>query len=129
MRFECMGNHADSIHVYEENAHELLMRRHQFLPVRSLVYLGSRYTLSKMLAYIVIFINTITMCELLNSLVTIVSGGRGSCHIIIWKRSKKFMHMHIKLITQPPTLLDCRGQVFLQQENISPVAGDGKIAV
>ena len=33
-----VGNHADGIHVYEEDAHQLLMRCHQFLPTKSLVY-------------------------------------------------------------------------------------------
>ena len=38
-----IGNHADGIHVYEEDAHQLLMRCHQFLPTKSLVYLDPPY--------------------------------------------------------------------------------------
>ena len=42
-RLERIGNHAGGIHVYEEDAHQLLMRCHQFLPVKSLVYLDPPY--------------------------------------------------------------------------------------
>ena len=43
LRLERIGKHADSIHVYEEDAHQLLMRCHQFLPTKSLVYLDPPY--------------------------------------------------------------------------------------
>lgn len=42
-RLERIGNHADSIHVYEEDAYQLLLRCHQFLPAKSLVYLDPPY--------------------------------------------------------------------------------------
>lgn len=42
-RLERIGNHADGIHVYEEDAHQLLLRCHQFLPAKSLVYLDPPY--------------------------------------------------------------------------------------
>lgn len=38
-----IGAHADGIHVYEEDAHQLLLRCHQFLPAKSLVYLDPPY--------------------------------------------------------------------------------------
>jgi DNA adenine methylase len=43
LRLERIGTHADAIHVYEEDAHELLLRCHQFLPAKSLVYLDPPY--------------------------------------------------------------------------------------
>lgn len=43
LRLERIGTHADGIHVYEEDAHELLLRCHQFLPAKSLVYLDPPY--------------------------------------------------------------------------------------
>jgi DNA adenine methylase len=42
-RLERIGNHADRIHVYQEDAHQLLLRCHQFLPSKSLVYLDPPY--------------------------------------------------------------------------------------
>jgi len=42
-RLERIGTHADGIHVYEEDAHQLLLRCHQFLPAKSLVYLDPPY--------------------------------------------------------------------------------------
>ena len=42
-RLERIGAHAEGIHVYEEDAHQLLLRCHQFLPARSLVYLDPPY--------------------------------------------------------------------------------------
>lgn len=42
-RLERIGAHADGIHVYEEDAHQLLLRCHQFLPAKSLVYLDPPY--------------------------------------------------------------------------------------
>jgi DNA adenine methylase len=42
-RLERIGTHADGIHVYEEVAHQLLLRCHQFLPAKSLVYLDPPY--------------------------------------------------------------------------------------
>lgn len=42
-RLERIGNHAGAIHVYEEDAHQLLIRCHQFLPAKSLVYLDPPY--------------------------------------------------------------------------------------
>jgi len=42
-RLERIGRHSSSIHVYEEDAHELLLRCHQFLPAKSLVYLDPPY--------------------------------------------------------------------------------------
>jgi len=38
-----IGSHANNIHVYEEDAHQLLLRCHQFLPAKSLVYLDPPY--------------------------------------------------------------------------------------
>ena len=43
LRLERIGKHAGGIHVYEEDAHQLLMRCHQFLPTKSLVYLDPPY--------------------------------------------------------------------------------------
>jgi len=42
-RLERIGRHAQSIHVYEEDARALLLRCHQFLPLKSLVYLDPPY--------------------------------------------------------------------------------------
>ena len=42
-RLERIGAHAEGIHVYEEDAHQLLLRSHQFLPAKSLVYLDPPY--------------------------------------------------------------------------------------
>lgn len=42
-RLERIGTHAGGIHVYEEDAHHLLLRCHQFLPAKSLVYLDPPY--------------------------------------------------------------------------------------
>jgi DNA adenine methylase len=42
-RLERIGTHAAGIHVYEEDAHQLLLRCHQFLPAKSLVYLDPPY--------------------------------------------------------------------------------------
>lgn len=42
-RLNRIGQHARFIHVYEEDAHQLLLRCHQFLPTRSLVYLDPPY--------------------------------------------------------------------------------------
>jgi DNA adenine methylase len=42
-RLERIGLYADGIHVYEEDAHELLRRCHQFLPSKSLIYLDPPY--------------------------------------------------------------------------------------
>lgn len=42
-RLERIGRHADAIHVYEEDARQLLLRSHQFLPAKSLVYLDPPY--------------------------------------------------------------------------------------
>lgn len=42
-RLERIGSHAEGIHVYEEDAHQLLLRCHQFLPAKSLVYLDPPY--------------------------------------------------------------------------------------
>ena len=38
-----IADHADQIHVYEEDAHALLSRCHEFLPAKSLVYLDPPY--------------------------------------------------------------------------------------
>jgi len=38
-----IGAQANNIHVYEEDAHQLLLRCHQFLPAKSLVYLDPPY--------------------------------------------------------------------------------------
>jgi DNA adenine methylase len=43
MRLERIGLHAGKISVYEEDAHKLLMRCHQFLPSTSLIYLDPPY--------------------------------------------------------------------------------------
>jgi len=43
LRLERIGKHAAGIHVYEEDAHQLLLRCHQFLPIKSLVYLDPPY--------------------------------------------------------------------------------------
>lgn len=43
IRLERLGHHADGIHVYEEDAHRLLSRCHEFLPTKSLVYLDPPY--------------------------------------------------------------------------------------
>lgn len=42
-RLERIGQHANAISVYEEDAHQLLLRCHQFLPIRSLIYLDPPY--------------------------------------------------------------------------------------
>ena len=42
-RLDRIGKHAEAIHVYEEDAHALLSRCHQFLPKKSLVYLDPPY--------------------------------------------------------------------------------------
>jgi DNA adenine methylase len=42
-RLERIGDHSDGICVYEEDAHQLLLRSHQFLPAKSLVYLDPPY--------------------------------------------------------------------------------------
>lgn len=42
-RIERIGIFSDRIHVYEEDAHQLLMRCHKFLPLKSLVYLDPPY--------------------------------------------------------------------------------------
>lgn len=42
-RLERIGSHAKAIHVYEEDAYQLLVRCHQFLPIKSLVYLDPPY--------------------------------------------------------------------------------------
>jgi DNA adenine methylase len=42
-RLDRIGAHADGIHVYEEDAKQLLLRCHQFLPAKSLVYLDPPY--------------------------------------------------------------------------------------
>lgn len=43
LRLERIGHHAKAIHVYEEDAHQLLLRCHQFLPLKSLIYLDPPY--------------------------------------------------------------------------------------
>lgn len=43
LRLERIGNYSSGIHVYEEDAHELLMRCQEFLPEKSLVYLDPPY--------------------------------------------------------------------------------------
>jgi DNA adenine methylase len=43
IRLERIGKHAGGIHVYEEDAHQLLGRCHEFLPAKSLVYLDPPY--------------------------------------------------------------------------------------
>ena len=42
-RLQRVGLHANSIHVYEEDAYKLLQRCHRFLPTKSLVYLDPPY--------------------------------------------------------------------------------------
>lgn len=42
-RLERIGRHTKGIHVYEEDAHVLLRRCHQFLPAKSLIYLDPPY--------------------------------------------------------------------------------------
>jgi DNA adenine methylase len=42
-RLERIGQHAEGIHVYEEDALALLRRCHQLLPVKSLIYLDPPY--------------------------------------------------------------------------------------
>lgn len=42
-RLERIGEYASAISTYEEDAHSLLVRCHQFLPARSLVYLDPPY--------------------------------------------------------------------------------------
>ena len=42
-RLDRIRSHARALHVYEEDAHQLLLRCHQFLPTRSLVYLDPPY--------------------------------------------------------------------------------------
>jgi DNA adenine methylase len=42
-RLERIGQHSERIHVYEEDAHTLLLRCHQFLPTKSLIYLDPPY--------------------------------------------------------------------------------------
>lgn len=43
VRLERIGRHASAIHVYEEDAYQLLSRCHKFLPTSSLVYLDPPY--------------------------------------------------------------------------------------
>lgn len=43
LRLDRIGRHASTIHVYEEDAHKLLLRSHQFLPTKSLIYLDPPY--------------------------------------------------------------------------------------
>lgn len=43
VRLERIGRHAGSISIYEEDAHELLVRCHRFLPRTSLIYLDPPY--------------------------------------------------------------------------------------
>jgi len=43
LRLERIGRHAGAISVYEEDAHKLLLRCHQFLPSTSLIYLDPPY--------------------------------------------------------------------------------------
>ncbi|MHB1667458.1 DNA adenine methylase [Thiomonas sp.] len=43
VRLERIGRHASAIHVYEEDAYQLLLRCHKFLPAQSLVYLDPPY--------------------------------------------------------------------------------------
>ena len=42
-RLKLIGAYVDGIHVYEEDAHHLLLRCHKFLPTNSLVYLDPPY--------------------------------------------------------------------------------------
>lgn len=43
LRLERIGRHAEAISVYEEDAHKLLLRCHQFLPSKSMIYLDPPY--------------------------------------------------------------------------------------
>jgi len=43
LRLNRIGQHSHLIHVYEEDARQLLVRCHQFLPMKSLVYLDPPY--------------------------------------------------------------------------------------
>jgi DNA adenine methylase len=43
LRLERIGLHAEQISIYEEDAHKLLLRCHQFLPSTSLIYLDPPY--------------------------------------------------------------------------------------
>jgi DNA adenine methylase len=43
LRLERIGRHAEEISVYEEDAYKLLMRCHEFLPRKSLIYLDPPY--------------------------------------------------------------------------------------
>lgn len=43
VRLARIGAHADGIHVYEEDAYQLLLRCHEFLPAKSLIYLDPPY--------------------------------------------------------------------------------------
>lgn len=43
LRLERIGRHAGAISVYQEDAHKLLLRCHQFLPSTSLIYLDPPY--------------------------------------------------------------------------------------
>jgi len=43
LRLERIGQHSELINIYEEDAYELLLRCHQLLPKRSLVYLDPPY--------------------------------------------------------------------------------------
>ena len=43
LRLERIGLHSGAISVYEEDAHKLLLRCHQFLPGKSLIYLDPPY--------------------------------------------------------------------------------------
>lgn len=43
LRLERIGQRSEFINIYEEDAYELLLRSHQFLPRRSLVYLDPPY--------------------------------------------------------------------------------------
>ena len=43
LRLERIGMHSGSITIYEEDAHKLLLRCHQFLPSTSLIYLDPPY--------------------------------------------------------------------------------------
>jgi DNA adenine methylase len=43
LRLERIGKHSEAISVYEEDAYQLLLRCHQFLPCASLIYLDPPY--------------------------------------------------------------------------------------
>ena len=60
-----IGAHANNIHVYEEDAHQLLLRCHQFLPSKALVCIAT-------------FTSMRTMPELQNCLAAIALGAHGS---------------------------------------------------